>query len=91
MRFDFSLLTSDEGLKMLKKNLILVLQSIGEKYNIKITNDNVKSTTFNLIILLAVNNENVYKQVVILIDKYDSPLLNVIGIMNYSNIWFYKR
>ena len=34
--------------------------------------------------LLADDNENKYRQVVILINKYNSPLLNIIGIMNKS-------
>ncbi|CAG8608794.1 15819_t:CDS:2 [Funneliformis caledonium] len=84
IRLDFSLLTSDKRSEMLEKNLIQVLQSIEKQYGIDIVNDNVKSVTFKLIKLLADDNENKYRQVVILIDKYDSLLLNVIGIMKKS-------
>ncbi|CAG8743241.1 4990_t:CDS:2, partial [Funneliformis caledonium] len=80
IRLDFSLLTSDEGPEVLKKDLIRVLQSVGEQYGIDTVNDNVKSATFKLIKSIADDNENKYRQVVILIDEYDSPLLNVIGI-----------
>jgi hypothetical protein len=84
IRLDFSLLTSDKGPEMLEKDLIQILQSIGERSEIDIPNDNVKSATFKLITSLADDNENMYRQVVILIDEYDSPLLNVIGITEES-------
>ncbi|RIA99355.1 hypothetical protein C1645_811602 [Glomus cerebriforme] len=81
IRLDFSLLTSDEGPEVLKKDLIRVLQSIGAKYDTNFMNDdNVKSAIFKLIMSLANDDDNIYKQVVILIDEYDSPLLNVFGI-----------
>ncbi|CAG8619123.1 7237_t:CDS:1 [Funneliformis mosseae] len=47
-------------------------------------NDSVKSATFKLIQSLADDNENKYGQVIILIDEYDSPLLNVISITKES-------
>ncbi|CAG8643696.1 12235_t:CDS:2 [Funneliformis mosseae] len=84
IRLDFSLLTSDKGSEMLENDLIRVLQSVGEQYGIDTVNDNVKSATFKLIKSLADDNENKYGQVVILIDEYDSPLLNVIGITKES-------
>ncbi|CAI2193258.1 10676_t:CDS:2, partial [Funneliformis geosporum] len=56
----------------------------GEEYDINIdtdiTNYDVKDTTIELITSLAGDDKNEYRQVVILINEYDSPLLNVIGI-----------
>ncbi|CAI2195535.1 12303_t:CDS:2, partial [Funneliformis geosporum] len=84
IRLDFSLLTSDEGPEKLKKSLIRVLQLAGEEYDIDIDTDtanyDVKGATLELITSLAGDDKNEYRQVVILIDEYDSPLLNVIGI-----------
>lgn len=86
IRLDFSLLTSDEGPEKLKKSLIRVLQLAGNEYDIDIdiANDDVKGATIELITSLAGDDKNEYRQVVILIDEYDSPLLNVIGITKES-------
>ncbi|CAI2194279.1 8371_t:CDS:2, partial [Funneliformis geosporum] len=84
IRLDFSDLTSNEGSEMLRKELIQLLKSIGESYGITLKLDSVKGITKELIITLASHEENMYEKVVILIDEYDSPILNVFNTMKES-------
>ncbi|CAI2191752.1 16348_t:CDS:2 [Funneliformis geosporum] len=84
IRLDFSVLTLNEGSEMLRNELIQLLKSIGESYGITLKLDSVKGITKELITTLAGHEENMYEKVVILINEYDSPILNAFDAMKES-------
>ena len=69
---------------MLKKEFIQTLKLIGEKYNITLKFNTVKSIIEELITSLADHKENVYRKVMIFVDEYDSLILSVFNAISES-------
>ncbi|MFN8578421.1 MAG: AAA family ATPase [Candidatus Sericytochromatia bacterium] len=73
IRIDFNALTYTEGTEGFKRTLTFKLKSICKNYNLNIESDDYKVIFENLIIELSKIDK-----VVILIDEYDKPIVEVI-------------
>jgi hypothetical protein len=60
----------------LQTSMIAQMDSIGRRYGVNITKDNVSSAIVSLVHLLAGVDGNDYGQVVVLVDEYDAPIMS---------------
>ncbi len=67
-----------KGKDLFEKSLTDKLKEIGETYGVTVVGDSVKEAIRSLVRALAGLKNNEWKQVVILIDEYDAPILKVL-------------
>src|SRR2546429_4187867 len=67
-----------KGKDLLEESLTDKLKEIGETYGVTVVSNSVKKAIRSLVQALAGLENNEWKQVVILIDEYDAPILKVL-------------